>query len=305
MNIARLGIAAVAALTWGLSVSHGALAQDRNDPRVQAGAAEAGIAEDEATMRQQGLDALTRARKLGRVTACADPYNYPYSQSTGVPPGFDVEIFQAIMKRAGLRGEMVWADTGTRGGLGRALRGSIDKGRCDIFMGLALGIDEEELREHKLAMTKGFMSLAYVLVVQGKASDIKTLPEVKERKFKIGVGMSTPADDWLHTNGYEFDPIFQSGRLTEKFAKDELETALMFSPSLGDAKRQFPNKQFKIPEGYVPEAGLRWNAAWAIPKKDDKFKAFLEEGFQALLESGELKKIVEGYGMPFYPPSAN
>jgi ABC-type amino acid transport substrate-binding protein len=300
--IARLTLSFAVSL---LATSTSSQAQDRNDPRVQAGAAEAGISEDESTLRQQGVDALTRAKTLGKITACADPYGFPYSTSNGVPPGFDVELFQALAKRAGLRGEMYWSDTGTRGGLGRALRNSIDKGRCDIFMGLAVGIDEEELREHKLALTKGYMGLAYVLVVQGKLSDVKALPEIKERKVKIGVGMSTPADEWLFNNGYDFDPIFQSGRLIERMAQGGLDAGMLFSPNLGEAKKAFPKINWKVPEGYVPEKGLRWNAAWAVPKKDEAFKAFVEEGLDALLKSGEMQKIVEGYGMPFFPPFAN
>jgi ABC-type amino acid transport substrate-binding protein len=280
-------------------------AQDRNDPRVQAGAGDAGPSEDEATLRQQGVDAMARAKKLNKITACTDPYNYPYSASSGEPPGFDVEIFRAIAKKAGLRAELYWADTGTRGGLGRAMRNSIDKGRCDIFLGLSEGIDEDELKEHKLTLTKPYMGFGYVLVVQGKSADVKTLQDAKERKIKIGVNMSTPMDDYLFTNGYERDLVLQSGRLMEKMAKGEIDVSAVFSTALGEAKKRFPEATWKIPEGFVPGEGLRYNATWAVPKKEDALKAFLEEGFQELLKSGEMKRIVEAYGVPFYPPFVN
>ncbi len=282
-----------------------AQAQDRNDPRVQAGAGEVGPSEDEQSLRQQGVDALTRAQKLKKLTACADPYNFPYSSSSGDPPGFDIEIFRAIAKRAGFRAEMYWADTGTRGGLGRALRNSIDKGRCDIFMGLATGLEEDELKEHKLMLTGPYMGFGYVLVVQGKAAEAKTLADIKARNIKIGVNMSTPMDDWLFTNGYDRELVFQSGRLMEKMAKGEIDASMMFSTVLGDANKQFPNHSWKVPEGFVPAQGLRWNATWAVSRKDQPLKAFLEESFAALLKGGEIEKIVEAYGVPFYPPFEN
>jgi ABC-type amino acid transport substrate-binding protein len=292
----------------GLAVSAafvGAHAQDRNDPRVQAGAGELGASEDESTLRQEGADALTRMKKLGKITACADPYNYPYSTSTGIPPGFDIDIFHAIAKQAGVRAELYWADTGTRGGLGRALRNSIGKGRCDIFMGLATGIEEDELKEHKLMLTKPYMGMGYVLVVQGKAADAKSLQDIKQKKIKIGVNMSTPMDDFLFSNGYERELFLLSRRVMEGMAQNKIDAAMVFSTALGEAKKEFPNGGFKVAEGFVPEPKLRWNAAWAVPSKDGPLKQLIEESFVALLESGELKKIVESYGVPFYAPFTN
>jgi polar amino acid transport system substrate-binding protein len=292
----------VAALVFFVA---GAQAQDRNDPRVQAGAGELGASQDVEELKKAGLDALARAKKLGKITACADPYNFPYSTSAGEPAGFDIEIFRAIAKRAGMRAEMYWADTGTRGGLGRAMRNSIDKGRCDFFMGLAVGPDQEEMKDHKLQFTKPYMGLGYVLVVQGKAAGLKTLPELKDKKIKIGVNMSTPMDDFLFTNGYDRDLYLLSRRVMEGMAQNKIDAAMVFSTALGEAKKEFPNGEFKVAEGFVPEPKLRWNAAWAVPEKETALKEFLEESFQALLESGETAKIVQSYGVPFYPPFVN
>ncbi|PYN15703.1 MAG: hypothetical protein DME06_02730, partial [Candidatus Rokuibacteriota bacterium] len=75
----------------------------------------------DATAHAETPDALSRAKERGVLTACLDPYNYPFSSSSSEPPGFDVEIVRAVAQRAGLRALYFWADTGTRGGLGRAL----------------------------------------------------------------------------------------------------------------------------------------------------------------------------------------
>ena len=44
---------------------------------------------------------------------------------------------EKIATRNGMRLEMYWADTASRGGLSRGLRRSILKGRCDVFMGVS------------------------------------------------------------------------------------------------------------------------------------------------------------------------
>src|SRR5215468_306040 len=72
------------------------------------------------------------------LVVCADAYSFPASMKDADPPGYDVEIIRAVAKLAGFQVEYVWADTGTRGGLGRALRGSIVQKKCNLFIGLGM-----------------------------------------------------------------------------------------------------------------------------------------------------------------------
>ena len=94
---------------------------------------------------EQIKDALERSKARGKLIACADPYNWPYSSNGEDPPGFDIEIIRSIAKRANLRLEMYWADTGTRGGIMRAFRNSILAKRCDVFLGLSDNGDDDLL----------------------------------------------------------------------------------------------------------------------------------------------------------------
>ena len=276
------------------------VAQDRSDPLYQAGARELGAPGEDQELKKQGLDALARAKQTGKLTACADPNTYPYSANSE-PPGFDVEIFRLMAAKAGLKPHIFWSDTGTRGGLGKALRSSIDKGNCDFFMGLAYG-DDDEIKDHKLALTKPYLGMGYVLIVQGKAANIKTLEEAKKNKIKIGVSMSTPLDDYMFTNGYDRSVYLQNRRIMEAMNKGEIDAGMVWSTALGDAKKEFPDAKFKLAEGFVPKEGLRFNGAWAVKTKEATMQQFLEESFESLLKSGEIKKIVESYGIPFYQP---
>jgi ABC-type amino acid transport substrate-binding protein len=61
-------------------------------------------------------DTLERSKAKGKLLACADPYSFPSAAQNTDPPGYDIEIMREIAKRGGMRLEMVWADTGTRGG---------------------------------------------------------------------------------------------------------------------------------------------------------------------------------------------
>ena len=110
-------------------------------------------------------DTLERSKAKGKLLACADPYSFPSAAQNTDPPGYDVEIMREIAKRGGMRLEMVWADTGTRGGTSRAFRNSILKKRCDVFLGMSDSGDDDMLMG-QLAFTKPYVGMGYVLVVQ-------------------------------------------------------------------------------------------------------------------------------------------
>ena len=249
----------------------------------------------------QAQDALGKIKAKGALTACVDPYNFPFSANNTEPPGFDIEIVRAIAARAGIQANYFWADTGTRGGLGRALRTSIMRQQCDFFMGLPIGQDtDEEMQEKKLMLTRPYLGLGYILVVQGRASNAKQLADLKHTK--IGVPMSTPVDAYLFDNGYERALFLRNREIIRAMAQDELEAAMIWAPALAQARREYPNSRFHALSGYIPEPGLRWNIAIAVPRSEAEMKQFLDGSIDALLASGEIKRIVESYGMPFFPP---
>jgi polar amino acid transport system substrate-binding protein len=251
--------------------------------------------------RAEAADALSRIKDKGLLTACADPYNYPFSSNSSEPPGFDVEIVRAVAQRAGLRTAYFWADTGTRGGLGRALRTSILKGKCDFFMGIGEGPDtDEEMKEKDLTLTRPYLGLGYILLVQGKADQARDLKDLKG--VKIGTPMSTPVDAYLFDNGYDRALYLRSREIMKALAQGEIDAAMVWSPALAIARADHLDGKFHPVPGYTPEPGLRWNLAIAVSSKETALKQFLDDALSALLENGEIQKIVERYGFPFYPP---
>lgn len=259
---------------------------------VAAGAALAGA---------QGDDALARAKAKGALTACVDPYNFPFSSNNSDPPGFDIEVVRAFAKRAGLRAVYFWADTGTRGGLGRALRTSILQKKCDFFMGIPLGGDtEEETQEKHLVLSRPYLGLGYILVVGPSAPKATRLADLKS--VKIGVPMSTPVDAYLFDNGYDRDLFLRNSEIMKAMAEGKLAAGMVWLPALAQARVHFPDGKFQAVPGYTPEPGLRWNMAIALPAGQPALKQFLDESIGELLKSGEMKAIVEHYGLPYFPP---
>jgi polar amino acid transport system substrate-binding protein len=247
-------------------------------------------------------NALARAKARGVLNVCVDAYNFPASVKDADPPGYDIEILRTIAKRAKLQLDYVYPDTGTRGGLGRALRSSISQEKCSLFMGLGIGPDSaDEMREKHLAFTRPYMSLGFVLLVQGPAEGKTKISDFKG--IKLGVAMATPADAYLFDNHFDRSLYFRDRMILKALDAGEINAALMWSSDLAYVQKDFPNGvKFHPIAGYLPEGALRWDIAIAVPEGDTALKQFLDDQIDELLKSGEIQRIVESYGIPFLPP---
>lgn len=249
----------------------------------------------------ESLDVLERSKARGKLVACADPYDFPYAARNANPPGFDVDILRELAKLGGMELEMHWADTGTRGGMSRALRNSMMKGKCDIFAGVADNGDDDILMG-QLMFTDPYLGTGYILVVQNKASGMKTIEELSAANIRIGVQMSTPIDALLHDKGIARELYPDNARVMRGMANGEVDAAIVWSTVLTNAKRKYPDATFEMAEGYVPVEGQHWDLKYLVRKRDMSMLQFVNEGVKQLLDNGKIKEIVESYGVPFYPP---
>jgi len=246
-------------------------------------------------------DTLERSKAKGKLLACADPYAFPSAAQNTDPPGYDVEIIRDIAKRGGMRLEMVWADTGTRGGTSRAFRNSILRKRCDVFLGMSDNGDDDMLMG-QLAFTKPYVGMGYVLVVQGKAADKKSLVELKDANIKVGVSMSTPIDDYLFSRNIPRSLYLDNRRILQAMANGEIDAGMVWGTAISVARQEYPNAKFHMVDGYVPEPDQRWNLNFIVRKQDKSLAKFIDDAVADMLANGRIKQIVESYGVPFYPP---
>lgn len=245
--------------------------------------------------------ALERIKARGAIVFCADPYNFPFSVDNPGSPGFDIEIANLVAQKLGVRAQFFWIDTGTRGGLGRALRNSILEKKCDTFLGLPTGKEaEEEMEEKGLVLTKPYFGTGFVLMTRETNTAAMDLNSLKGKK--IAVEMSTPADWYLFKNGYERSLYRFVPEILEAMDKGEVDVALVWAPMAGSSLKEHPESKAKLVENYVPEPTLRWNLAMAVRKEDQDLKETLSQVLEELSKGGQIKDVLSKYGVPFYPP---
>ena len=246
--------------------------------------------------------ALEKARERGTIVACADPYNLPFSSPDPNMPGFDVEIAREIATGIGLEIAYHWVDTGTRGGLSRAVRLSINDNKCAFFMGIPDEPDMlEEYAEKKLIITRPYLGMGYVLVGKEGGRSPQTLAEAKEAK--IGVLMFTVADMDLSREGFRTDPYRVNEENLAALQKGEVDFSLILSSKVGWWLHQNPGSGLAIIEGFTPDPRMVYGLVIAVRRTEQDLQAAINEQLEQLVASGRIAEIVAKYGVPFLPPS--
>jgi len=255
-----------------------------------------------ASLAAAAPSALEKARERGTIVACADPYNMPFSSPDPNMPGFDVDIAREIAAGMGLDIAYHWADTGTRGGLSRAIRLSINDGKCAFFMGVPDEPDMiEEYVEKRLEITRPYVNMGYVLVGRTDGRSAKTLEEVKDAK--IGVIMFTVADMDLSREGYLTDPYRVSEENIAALQNGDVEFSLLLSSKIGWWLHQNPGSGLEIVDGFTPDPRMDYGLVIAVRRTERDLKAAINEQLEKLVASGRIAEIVAKYGVPFLPPS--
>ena len=246
--------------------------------------------------------ALEKARERGTIVACADPYNLPFSSPDPNMPGFDVEIARAIATGMGLEIAYHWVDTGTRGGLSRAIRLSINDNKCAFFMGIPDEPDMlEEYEEKKLIITRPYLGMGYVLVGKEGGPSPQTLAEAKDAK--IGVLMFTVADMDLSREGFRTDPYRVNEENLAALQQGEVDFSLILSSKAGWWLHQNPGSGLAIIDGFTPDSGMQYGLVIAVRRTEQDLRAAINEQLEQLVASGRIAEIVAKYGVPFLPPS--
>lgn len=246
--------------------------------------------------------ALEKARERGTIVACADPYNLPFSSPDPNMPGFDVEIAREIATGMGLEIAYHWVDTGTRGGLSRAVRLSINDNKCAFFMGIPDEPDMlEEYEEKKLIITRPYLGMGYVLVGKEGGRSPQTLAEAKDAK--IGVIMFTVADMDLSREGFRTDPYRVNEENLAALQKGEVDFSLILSSKAGWWLHQNPGSGLAIIDGFTPDPRMQYGLVIAVRRTEQDLQAAINEQLEQLVASGRIAEIVANYGVPFLPPS--
>ena len=247
-------------------------------------------------------EALDNIRNTNKIILCAGQYAWPYTSSRNYPRGFDVDIMMQIASKESLNLDIYWAEQKMRGGLGKALRHSIQKGRCDVYMGITNSdSSKDEIEEKRLVFTEAYLGVAYVPIANPGVEDFTKMEEIKG-KYKPGVAMSTAIDGYLFYNGYDRDLFARKPTEIDGVGKQEIDMAFVMSTQIAKARLKYKDSPFRVIRSFEPPIELRWNVAGVIRDGDKELLDLINKHLNEMLADGTIAEIVEKYNVPYFKP---
>jgi polar amino acid transport system substrate-binding protein len=231
---------------------------------------------------------LETIRSSGAIGLCAHPNSLPYASKTADPPGFQVELGQALAHELGVSLRLDWIIT----------QYQIRNAGCDIMIDVIA--DREAQGETNLAISKPYYRTGVALAVPSasKLTSFKSLDE----HTKVGVQVGSAAAMIISqrhvptsTFGFEVDSL-------EALANHEIDAAAVTPTIASYFNLTHKDNPVRILDRDESEANLNWNVAIGMVRPDQGLRDAIDAALEKLRADGTVERIYGRYGVVLQSP---
>jgi polar amino acid transport system substrate-binding protein len=231
---------------------------------------------------------LEAIRALGVLGLCAHPNSLPFASKAGDPPGFQVELGQALAHELNVSLRLDWIIT----------QYQIRSANCDIVLDVIA--DPAAQGETNLRISKPYYRTGVVLAVPTE-SQLTSFGGLDGRT-KVGVQVGSTAAMIIgqrhvptSTFGFEVDSL-------DALANHEIDAAAVTPTVAGYFNLTHPDKAVRILDRDESQADLNWNVAVGMVRPDDALRAAIDAALAKLRDDGTVERIYRRYGVTLQAP---
>lgn len=231
------------------------------------------------------LDAI---RSDGKIGLCAHPNSLPFASKAGNPPGFQVEMGQALARELGVALRLDWIIT----------QYQMRSANCDILLDIIA--DREAQGETRLRISKPYYRSGVALAVPS-ASALTSFKSLNEQT-KVGVQVGSVAAMIINrrrvpisTFGFESDSL-------DALANHEIDAAAVTPTAASYFNLTHPDKEVRILDRDESETDLNWNVAVGMLRPDDALRDAIDGVVERLRADGTIDRIYRRYGIVLQAP---
>ncbi|HEY2874803.1 MAG TPA: transporter substrate-binding domain-containing protein [Reyranella sp.] len=241
-----------------------------------------------------GLPDLAQARSLdairdsGVLGLCAHPNSLPFASKAGDPPGFQIELGNALARELGVSLRLDWIIT----------QYQMRSAGCDIVLDVIA--DREAQGETRLRISKPYYRTGVALAVP-QGSQLTSFKSLGERT-KVGVLVGSMAAMTLgqrhvptSTFGFEVDSL-------EAVANHEIDAAAVTPTTASYFNLTHPDKAVRILDLDESEPNLSWNVAVGMVRPDDNLRNAVDQAIERLIADGTIATVYRRYGVTLQKP---
>jgi polar amino acid transport system substrate-binding protein len=228
----------------------------------------------------RSLDAI---RESGTLGLCAHPNSLPYASKAGAPPGFQIDLGNALARELGVSLRPDWIIT----------QYQMRSAGCDIVLDVIA--DREAQGETNLRLSKPYYHTGVALAVP-EGSQLTSFKSL-DGHTRVGVLVGSMAAMTLgqrhvptSTFGFEVDCL-------EALANHEIDAAAVTPTTASYFNMTNPGKGVRILAVDDSEPNLSWNVAVGMVRPDDPLRNAVDEALKKLTLDGTIDRIYRGYGV--------
>ena len=233
----------------------------------------------------RSLDAV---RESGVLGLCAHPNSLPFASKAGDPPGFQVELGQALARELGVSLRLDWIIT----------QYQMRSAGCDIVLDIIA--DREAQGETNLRISKPYYRTGVALAVPA-TSQLTSFKNL-DAHTKVGVQVGSIAAMIIgqrhvptSTFGFEADSL-------DALANHEIDAAAVTPTMASYFNLTHPDRAVRILDRDESEADLNWNVAVGMVRPDEAMRDAIDTALVKLRDDGTIERIYHRYGVTLQAP---
>jgi polar amino acid transport system substrate-binding protein len=232
---------------------------------------------------------LDEVRSRGVLTLCAHPNALPFASRAGQPPGFQVELAEALARQLGVGLVVEWVTTAFH-------QRAVD---CDIVLD-AIAIDEVQA-ERGLRLSRPYGRSGVALALRPEAPSLTRFKDLTGG-HRVAVQVGSLAARMLDQLGARIVPFAFEDEMLEALVAGRVMAAAVSPASVGYFNHGHPGRPLRLVHAYEEEPELRWNLAVGMRRSDAALRAAVDRAIDLLLADGSVRRIYARYGIEHRPP---
>ncbi len=231
---------------------------------------------------------LDTIRASGAIGLCAHPNSLPFARKASDPPGFQVELGQALARELGVTLRLDWIIT----------QYQMRSAGCDFLLDVIA--DREAQGETRLRISKPYYRTGVALAVP--SSSALTSFSSLDGSTKVGVQVGSVAAMII---GQRRVPISTFGFETDSLdavSNQEIAAAAVTPTAASYFNLTHPDKKLRILDRDESIADLNWNVAVGMIRPDDALREAIDGALDKLRSDGTIDRIYSRYGIVLQAP---
>ncbi len=231
---------------------------------------------------------LEAIQARGLLSLCAHPNALPFASKRHDPPGFQIELGQALAERLGVALTVEWVTSGYQ----------YRRADCDIILDTIL--NREAQAERNLRLSKPYHLSGVALVLRHGANGIASAEDLSGRR--IGAQVGSIVQMLLGQRGIRTIPFGFEDDMIEALASGEIDGAVVSPLTAGYFNFTHPEKQLRLLDIFAAEPDLNWEIGVGMRRSDRFLRKAVDTALEALLAEGSIRSIYARYGIEHRPP---